>query len=50
MANEFQNEPWLGQVGDGVHFAPDGLYYYEAFILDLLALPHTYRGHLQLLR
>jgi len=45
-----QNEPWLGQVGDGVHFAPDGLYYYEAFILDLLALPHTYRGHLQLLR
>ena len=45
-----QNEPWLGQVGDGAHFAPDGLYYYEAFILDLLALPHTFRGHLQLLR
>ncbi len=45
-----QNEPWLGQVGDGMHFAPDGLYYYEALILDLLALPHTYRGHLQLLR
>lgn len=46
----YQNEPWLGQVNDGMHFAPDGLYYYEAFILDLLALPHTYRGHLQLLR
>ena len=45
-----QNEPWLGQVRDGAHFAPDGLYYYEAFILDLLTLPQTYHGHLQLLR
>ena len=45
-----QNEPWLGQVRDGAHFAPDGLYYYEAFILDLLSLPQTYHGHLQLLR
>jgi len=45
-----KDEPWLGQVNDGAHFAPDGLYYYEAFISDLLAMPHTYRGHLQLLR
>ena len=47
---ESQDEPWLGQVRDGAHFAPDGLYFYEAFVSDLLAMPHTYRGHLQLLR
>ena len=25
---------------------PMDCYYYEAFISDLLAMPHTYRGHL----
>ena len=45
-----QDEPWLGQVQDGAHFAPDGIYYFKAVISDLLALPHTYQGHLQLLR
>jgi gliding motility-associated-like protein len=47
---ESQEEPWLGQVHDGAHFAPDGLYFYEAFVSDLLFIPQTYRGHLQLLR
>lgn len=45
-----QDEPWLGQVQDGTHFAPDGLYFYEALVSDLVSIPQTYRGHLQLLR
>ena len=45
-----QDNPWLGQVRDGDYSAPDGIYYYEACIIDQLTLPHTYRGHLQLMR
>jgi gliding motility-associated-like protein len=43
-------EPWLGQVHDGDHYAPDGLYFWEAWIEDQIHYPTTYSGHLQLIR
>jgi len=43
-------EPWMGQVHDGNHFAPDGIYFFEALVSDQLLLPDTYSGHIHLTR
>lgn len=44
------NEPWLGNVKGGEHFAQDGLYVYRAVLNDLVGLPHEFEGHVILLR
>ena len=43
-------EPWLGQVNEGEHFASDGLYFWNAWMEDQLLLPTTHSGHLLLIR
>ncbi len=43
-------EPWLGQVNEGEHFAPDGLYFWNAWMEDQILLPTTHSGHLLLIR
>ena len=44
------DEPWLGQVNGGEHFAPDGLYFWNAWMEDQILLPTTHAGHLLLIR
>ena len=43
-------EPWLGQVSGGEHFATDGLYFWNAWMEDQILLPTTYSGHVLLIR
>jgi gliding motility-associated-like protein len=43
-------EPWLGQISDGQHFAQDGLYFWTAWMEDQIFLPTTKKGHLNLVR
>ncbi len=45
-----ENVPWLGQVNEGEHFAPDGLYFWSAWMEDQILLPTTKKGHLHLIR
>ena len=49
-STEDVNEPWLGQVQDGLHYAMDGIYFYEVWTEDQLYYPRTYSGHIQLIR
>ncbi|MCH2199991.1 MAG: PKD domain-containing protein [Flavobacteriales bacterium] len=44
------NEPWLGNVDGGDHFAQDGMYVYRVIAHDLIGLPHEFEGHVVLLR
>lgn len=43
-------EPWLGQVHNGSHYAQDGMYLWEVWLEDQIKYPRTYSGYLQLLR
>lgn len=43
-------EPWQGNVKNGEHYAPDGIYTYQCVIHDLRGLPHRYSGHINLIR
>ena len=45
-----KDEPWLGQVHSGEHYAQDGIYLYHVIMSDLLLLPHEYQGHITLIR
>lgn len=45
-----RNQPWLGEIHGGDHFAQDGTYLYRVVIHDLLQLPHEYAGHITLIR
>lgn len=44
------NEPWIGNVKGGDHYAQDGQYVYRVILNDLLGLPHEFEGHVILLR
>lgn len=45
-----QNQPWLGEVHGGDHYAQDGIYFYRVVLHDLLLLPHAFQGHITLIR
>ena len=47
---EDADEPWLGQVHDGVHYAPDGLYHYRIWFEDQLRMPTEHSGLIHLIR
>lgn len=42
--------PWLGQVGDGAHYAPDGLYHFRIWFEDQLRMPEERTGLIHLIR
>jgi len=44
------NAFWQGEVKEGLHFAPDGMYLYQVYLEDQLRIPFTYTGQIQLLR
>lgn len=41
---------WQGNVKDGVHYAPNGLYLYQVVLEDQLRIPFEYTGQIQLFR
>ena len=44
-------EPWLGQKGiDGMHFCPNGMYFYRATYVDKIDYPRVAEGHLYINR
>jgi gliding motility-associated-like protein len=47
---EDHNQPWIGNVHSGTHFAQDGVYLYRVIIHDLLSFPHEFTGHISLIR
>ncbi|MGA1373982.1 MAG: PKD domain-containing protein, partial [Flavobacteriales bacterium] len=42
--------PWLGSVGDGTHYVPDGVYFWKVWLQDQVLQPQTHSGTLQVLR
>lgn len=44
------DEPWIGNVKGGDHYAQDGIYIYSVKLHDLLGYPHEFIGHVSLLR
>lgn len=44
------NEPWVGNVNGGEHYAPNGFYLYQIYLEDQLRIPATYSGQIQLFR
>jgi gliding motility-associated-like protein len=42
--------PWMGQVGEGDYYAPNGIYYYRVIIEDLLSQKHEYQGSFTIIR
>lgn len=50
FASEDAEEPWLGNVNNGAHFAQDGIYTYRCIIRDLQGLGREYSGHINLIR
>jgi len=44
------DRPWMGQVGDGEYYAPNGIYYYRVMIEDLLSQKHEYQGSFTIIR
>jgi gliding motility-associated-like protein len=45
-----QDDPWLGNVKRGDHFAQDGIYTYQIVADDYFENPHVFVGHISLLR
>lgn len=43
-------EGWFGNVKNGDHYAPNGVYLYEVYLEDQLRIPFTYSGQIQLFR
>lgn len=43
-------EGWYGNVKNGDHYAPNGVYLYEVYLEDQLRIPFTYSGQIQLFR
>jgi gliding motility-associated-like protein len=41
---------WTGEIHDGTHFAPNGVYNYIVIADDLLSQPHHFTGHIVLTR
>ena len=41
---------WQGNVKDGEHYAPNGLYLYQVYLEDQLRIPFEYTGQIQLFR
>jgi gliding motility-associated-like protein len=47
------NDPdftWMGQQGDGQYFVPDGVYFWQCELEDLVSLPHTFAGTVSISR
>jgi gliding motility-associated-like protein len=44
------DKPWMGQVGEGEYYAPNGIYYYRVIIEDLLSQKHEYQGSFTIIR
>jgi gliding motility-associated-like protein len=42
--------PWMGEMHDGSHFVPDGVYNFIVRVDDLLFQPHEFTGHIVVLR
>lgn len=42
--------PWLGQVHNGDHYAPDGLYHFRIWFEDQLRMPTEHAGLITLIR
>ena len=42
--------PWLGSVGDGTHYVPDGVYFWKVWLQDQVLQPQTHSGTLQVIR
>ena len=47
---EDPDTPWLGQIRDGVHYAPDGLYHFRIWYEDQLRMPTEHSGLITLIR
>ena len=50
FASEDPEEHWVGDVQGGDHFAPDGVYHYEAVLRDDAYAIKTLQGHILLIR
>lgn len=50
FASEDPEEYWVGEVQGGDHFAPDGIYHYEAVLRDDAYHVKTLQGHILLIR
>ncbi len=44
------DRPWMGQVGEGQYYAPNGIYYYRVLLEDLLSQKHEYQGSFTIIR
>jgi gliding motility-associated-like protein len=44
------DKPWLGQIGDGSYYAPNGIYYYRVILKDLLSQKHEFQGSFTIIR
>ena len=44
------DRPWMGQVGEGEYYAPNGIYYYRVMMEDLLSQKHEYQGSFTIIR
>jgi gliding motility-associated-like protein len=42
--------PWSGQINNGKHFTPNGIYHYRIFIRDLVMQPHEFTGTISVVR
>jgi len=43
-------EPWVGNVKGGDHYAENGIYIYKVKLNDMLGLGHEFSGHITLIR
>jgi gliding motility-associated-like protein len=44
------DQPWTGEIRDGLYFAPDGVYNFTVMVDDLRSQPHQFTGHIRLTR
>jgi len=44
------DQPWTGEIRDGLYFAPDGVYNFTVMVDDLRSQPHQFTGHILLTR
>lgn len=45
-----QDEPWVGNVKGGNHYAENGVYIFKVKVNDMLGLGHEFTGHIALIR
>ena len=47
---EDHTQGWNGSIDGGTHYAPNGIYTYQAVVNDFTGYPHEYNGHVTLAR